>query len=256
MKDLNKDIEIASSGTEDDLRVLAYHSSFEVVGAILKNKNLTEDIALIVANRKNVGSEILESLFHDTRWKDNYRIMLALCKNPKTPQKISLSLIKSLKIFDLADLSRNQFIPANMRIKAEAVINEKIPSIPLGIKIALTKRAGSGVLMKLIEEGKKQVVTACLDSPYITESVIYKIISKKTVPPKIIWQIADHPKWSCLYQIQWALVLNIHTPLPRVLSFLKNIKSSDLRDLYEAPETPSSTKPFIYSELLERDKSY
>jgi hypothetical protein len=51
-----------------------------------------------------------------------------------------------------------------------------------------------------------------------------------------------------------ALILNIHTPLTRVLSFLKNIKKSDLRDLYEAPETPSSTKPFIYSELLEREE--
>ena len=252
MKDFKKDIEIASSGTEDDLRALAHHPSFEVIATILKNKNLTEDIALIIANRKNISPELLESLFHDTRWKDKYRILLALCKNPKTPQKISLSLIKSIKIFDLADLTRNQFVPVNMRLKAEAVINEKIPSIPLGIKIALSKRAGSGVLMKLVEEGKKEVVAACLDSPYMTESEIYRIINKKKVSPKVIWQIADHSKWSCRYQIQWALILNIHTPLPRVLSFLRNIKSSDLRDLYEAPETPVSTKPFIYSELLER----
>jgi hypothetical protein len=255
MKDLDKDIELASSGTEDDLRVLAHHPSFEVIATILKNINLTEDIALIIANRKNISHEIIESLFHDTRWKVSYRIMLALCKNPKTPQKISLSLIKSLKIFDLADLTRNQFVPVSMKMKAESVINEKIPSIPSGIKIALTKRASSGVLMKLIEEGKKEVITACLDSPYMTESVIYRIISRKTAPPRIIWQIANHPKWSSRYQIQWALILNIHTPLPRVLSFLKDIKSSDLRDLYEAPETPSSTKPFINSELWGRDKS-
>jgi hypothetical protein len=254
MKDLEKDIELASSGTEDELRVLAHHPSFEVIATILKNINLTEDIALIIANRKNISPEIIESLFHDMRCKDSYRIMLALCKNPKTPQKISLSLIKSLRIFDLADLTRNQFVPVNMKTKAESVITEKIPSIPLGIKIALAKRSSSGVLMKLIEEGKREVVTACLDSPYMTESVIYRIISRKTVSPKVIWQVADHPKWSSRYQIQWALILNIHTPLPRVLSFLKNIKISDLRDLYEAPETPSSTKPFIYSELLERDR--
>ena len=253
MRDLDKDIELASSGTEDDLRVLAHHPSPEVVATILKNKHLTEDIALIIANRKDISPEILKSLFHDIRWKDSYRIRLALCKNPKTSGKISLSLIKSMKIFDLADLTRNQFVPVNVRMRAEAVIIEKIPSIPLGIKIALSKRAGSGVLMKLTEEGKKEVVTACLDSPYMTESALYKIISKKTAPPKLIRQIADHQKWSCRYQIQWALILNIHTPLPRVLSFLKNIKKSDLRDLYEAPETPSSTRPFIYNELLERE---
>jgi hypothetical protein len=255
LKDLNKDIELASSGTEDDLRALAHHPSSEVVATILRNKDLTQDIALVIANRKDIHPEILKSLFDDIRWKDSYRIALALCKNPKTSQKISLSLLKSMKIFDLADLTRNQFVPVNVRMRAEAVIIEKIPSIPLGIKIALAKRAGSGVLMKLTEEGKEGVVAACLDSPYMTERVLYRIISKKTAPTKLICQIADHPKWSCRYQIQWALILNIHTPLIRVLNFLKNMKKTDLRDLYEAPETPLSTRPFINSELLEREKS-
>lgn len=253
MKNVDKDIELASSGSEEDLRFLAHHPSPEVLSTLLKNKDLTEDIALIIANRKNVSPEILESLFKDIRWKVSYRIMLALCKNPKTPQKISLSLIKSLKIFDLADLTRNQFIPMNVKMKAEAEIIKKIPSMPLGIKIALAKRAGGGVLIRLIEDGKKEVVAVCLDSPYMTESEIYKIISKKTVSPEIIWQIADYSKWSCSYQIQWALILNTHTPLPRVVNFLQNIKTSDLRELYEAPEVPSSTKPFIHSELLERE---
>src|SRR4030043_2013618 len=252
MRDLDKAIKLATTASDEELKSLVYHPSSKVISKLLLNNNLTEDLAIIIANRRNISSEILEDIHNNLRWKDCYRIMLALCKNPKTPQKISLSLIKSIKIFDLADLTRNQFVPVNMRLKAEAVINEKIPSIPLGIKIALSKRAGSGVLMKLVEEGKKEVVAACLDSPYMTESEIYRIIKKKKVSPKVIWQIADHSKWSCRYQIQWALILNIHTPLPRVLSFLKNIKSSDLRDLYEAPETPASTKPFIYSELLER----
>lgn len=255
MKDQGKDIHLASSNIEEDLMVLAHHPSPEVLTILLKNGNLTEDIALCIANRKNVSPEILESLFNDIRWKSSYRIKLAICKNPKTPQKISLSLIKSMKIFDLADLTRNQFIPINVKMKAEAEIIKKIPSLPLGIKIALAKRAGSGVLMKLIGDGKKEVVTACLDSPYMTEAEIYKIISQKTVPPQVIWQIADHPKWSRRYQIQWALILNIHTPLPRVVNFLQNIKTSDLMELYEAPEVPTSTKPFIHSELLEREES-
>jgi hypothetical protein len=254
MKDIDRDRELASFGSEEDLRVLAYHPSDDVLSNLITNKDLTADIALIIANRKNISPEILESLSHNIRWKSSYRIMLALCKNPKTPQKISLSLIKSLKIFDIADLTRNQFIPISVKMKAEGAIIEKILSIPLGIKITLAKRAGSSVLMKLIEDGKKEVVAACLDSPQMTESEIYKVISKKTVSPHVIRQIADHPNWSCHYQIQWALILNIHTPLPRVLSFLKNIKSSDLRELHEAPELPSSTKPFIYSELLEREE--
>lgn len=253
MKDVDKDVELASCGSEEELRVIAYHSSHRVLSALLRNKNLTEDIALIIANRKNVDPLILGMLFDDLRWKGTYKIILALCKNPKTPQKISLSLIKSLRIFDKADLTRNQFIPVSVRMKAEMEIVEKIPSIPLGIKIALAKRASGDVLMKLLEDGHKEVVAACLNNPSMTEGEIYKVISKKTISSQVIHQISGHPRWSNRYQIQWALILNNHTPLSRVVDFLKNIRTNDLRELYDTFEVPSSTKPCIYRELLERN---
>jgi len=252
MSDTDKDMELASTAGEGELRFLAHHSSPEVLSALLNNKNTTEDIVLVIANRKNVASEILETISNDVRWKGSYRICLALCKNPKTPQRISLSLIKSLRIFDLADLTRNQFIPVSVRMHAESYIIEKIPSIPLGIKVSLAKRVSGNILVKLTEEGTKEVVMVCLDSPYMTEGEIYKIISKKTVAPQVVRMIADHPKWSCRHQIQWALIRNNHAPLSRVVHFLKHIKTNNLKELYDAPEVPSGTKPFIHKELLER----
>jgi hypothetical protein len=39
-----------------------------------------------------------------------------------------------------------------------------------------------------------------------------------------------------------------------VVDFLKNIKTSDLKELHEAHEIPTSTKPFIHRELLEREE--
>jgi hypothetical protein len=255
MKDIDKAIQLASTGSEEELKLLVYHPSPKVISKAILNNNLTDNLALIVAKRKNITSEILESLYNDIRWRENYRITLALCKNSKTPQKISLSLIKSLRILDLADLTRNQHVSINVRMKAEAIINEKILSIPLGIKITLAKRASSNVLMRLIEDGMKEVVSTCLDSPYITEGDISKVISMKKLASHVIRQIASHPKWALRYQIQWALILNNHAPLSLVVHFLKNIRTTDLKELYAAPELPSSTKPFIYRELLEREET-
>jgi hypothetical protein len=257
MKDLDKALQSASTtSNEEELKFLAHHPSSKVILKLILNNNLTEDLALIVASRKNISPEILESLSKDIRWMESYRIMLALCKNPKTPQKISLSLIKSLRIFDMADLTRNQHVPINVRIKAEANINDKILSMPLGIKITLAKRASSNVLMKLIQDGMKEVVITCLDSPYLTEGDICKIISMKKISSLVIRLIANHPKWSCRYHVQSALILNNHTPLSSVVNFLKNIKTTDLKELYAAPEVPSSTKPFIYRELSDREEAF
>src|SRR4030042_2953913 len=229
MRDLDKAIKLATTASDEELKSLVYHPSSKVISKLLLNNNLTEDLAIIIANRRNISSEILEDIHNNLRWKDCYRIMLALCKNPKTPQKISLSLIKSIKIFDLADLTRNQVVPITVRIKAEANISDKILSLPLGIKKTLAKRANSNVLMKLIEDGMKDVVPICLDSPYMTEGDISKITSKKKTASHVIHKIACHPKWSRRYQIQWALIINNRTPLSLVVNFLKNIKTSDLK---------------------------
>ncbi len=255
MKDIDRDMQLASAGNEEELKYLVYHPSSKVISRLLLNGNLTEDLALIIANRRNIDAEILESIYINKRWRESYRIMLALCKNPKTQQKNSLSLIKSLRIFDLADLTRNQQVPINVRMKAEAHINEKILSLPLGVKITLAKRASSNILMRLIEDGMKEVVSVCLDSPYITEGDICKIINMKRTASHVISKIADHPKWALRYDVQWSLIRNNHASLSRVVNFLKNIKTNDLKDLYTAPDVPKSTKPFIYRELLERKEA-
>lgn len=255
MKDMDKDLERASSGSEEELRFLAHHTSSEILLALLNNQNLTEDIVLIIANRKDINPGQLEVLFNDIRWQGSYKIKLALCKNPKTPQRISLSLIKSLRIFDVADLTRNQFIPISIKMKAEATIIERIPTMPLGIKISLAKMVSGEVLIRLLEDGKKEVVAVCLNSPYMTEDVIFKIVNKVTISSLVIRQIANHPKWSCRYDLQCCLIRNNHAPLSRVVHFLKNIRTNNLKELYNDPEVPSSTKPFIYRELSERDES-
>jgi len=255
MKDIQGDLQRAKDADEEKLRVLIHHQSPRVISQVLMNPNLTEDIVLLIANRRNIGSEILESIFYDKRWKSSYRTILALSRNPKTPQKISLSLVGSLRVFDLADLTRNQQIPINVRMKAESHILEKILSMPVGVKKFLARRASNRIVMRLIEDGMEEVVQVCLDSPLLTEGDICKVISMKKVASHVIRRIVVHPKWSLRYHVQWVLILNNHTPLVNVVEFLKNMKTPDLRELYSLSNTPISTKPFIYRELFDRGES-
>lgn len=79
-------------------------------------------------------------------------------------------------------------------------------------------------------------------------------ISMKKIASRVIQQIAKHPRWSCRYHIQWALILNNHAPLSCVVNYLKNMRTADLKELYAAPDLPSSTRPFIYRELVDREE--
>ena len=253
MKNIEEAMDRATSTDEKELSSLVHHPSHAVVSKILLNENLTEKLALIIAGRKNIGRDILESLYNDQRWGGSYRIMSALCKNPKTPQKISLSFLNSLRTFDTADLTRNPQVPVNVRKRAESKIIEKILSLPLGMKMTLARRSSNAVLMKLIEDGMKEVVPICLDSMYIREGDVCKIVSMKKISSQVICQIASHAKWSLRHNVQRALILNKYTPLAIAIHFIEKMKTVDLAELYATPSLPTSTKPFIYRELNDRN---
>jgi hypothetical protein len=188
----------------------------------------------------------------DVRFKESYKLKLALCKNARTPQRITLSLLKFLRIFDLAALTRDTQIPTILRQKIEQAVSEKIRAMPLGVKTALARKANSTIVMGLMERGDESVVRVCLESPALTEGDLYKIINRPSTGAVVIRMIAEHTKWSLRYQIRFALIRNFFTPTSLVVRFVGGMKTVDLKDLYADARTPLSTKPFLFRELLER----
>ncbi len=218
------------------------------------NRNLTEDMALFIIKQKSSPPEALGFLASDVRFKGSYRVKLALAKNPRTPQRVSLSLLKYLRIFDMADLSRNHFIPAVLRQKVELTLMEKVPALPAGMKIALSRRANSRVLESIMQQGDRRAIDACLGSPRLTEEMLYRLLNKQTAKPLLVRAVAEHPVWSLRYLVRYALIRNFHTPMQYVEAFIEGMKSADLRDIHADPRLPLSTRPFIFRELRRRNE--
>jgi hypothetical protein len=219
------------------------------------NRNLTEEMAVYIAKRRNVSPETVGFLAGDVRFRDSYALKNALCRNPRTPQRIAFALLKFLRIFDLADISRDQQIAVDVRRKIEFIIAEKIPPMPSGVKIALAKRANAATLLLLMEKGDARVVSACLESPVLTEGHLYRLINRAATKAEVIRTISLHPRWSLRYHVRFSLIRNYFTPMSEVLVFIKSMKTADLRELYADPKVPVSTKPFLFSELQERGES-
>jgi hypothetical protein len=247
-----KRMELAASVLEGDITLYVHDPSSRVIRVLLENRNITEEHVLIIANRKNLPPEIFTTIFRDRRWSESYPVKLALAKNPKTPLFTSLSIARFLRLFDLAELSRNHFIPVIYRKKMEAIVIEKIPALTLGVKKSLARIAGGEILLALIKDGYPDVVKYCLENPHLTEAHLYKVINRKTTTSGTIRTIADNRNWSCRYHIKFALIRNEHTPLARSVLFLPDLKLLDLKELYRDPYLPHEIKPFIHRQLVER----
>ncbi len=242
----------AAAAAEEEITLYVNDPSPLVVKALLENRRLTEEHVLVIANRKNLPSEVLDAVFRDKRWTDSYRVRLALAKNPKTPLFTALSVARFLRLFDLADISRNHRLPALYRRKLEAMVMEKIPTLALGIKKTLAKTAGGEVLRALIQDGYPEVVRLCLENPALTESQLYKVISRRMTPAGTIRTIAEHPAWTSRYHVRFALLRNEHTPLARSVRFLPGLRTVDLKELYRDPHLPPSVRPAVHRDLLGR----
>lgn len=227
----------------------------QVILQVTLNRNLNEEMALFLAKARSTPAEALGFLAGDVRFKDSYKLQLALCRNPRTPLRIIFSLLKFIRIFDLGDLTKNQAVPVTVRQKIELMLTEKIPSLPSGVGIALAKRSNSVTVMAIMARGDSNVVNACLDSPVITEAHLCEIINRRSVKPMVIRMISEHGKWSLRYAVKYSLIRNFHTPMIHVIRFIPDMKTKDLRELYASESLPKSTRPFLYSELRNRCES-
>jgi hypothetical protein len=247
-----KRIELAMLAKGEEIAQYVHDPSTKVIKALLGNRHLTDEEVLIIANRKNVPGDILETIAKDKRWAESYRVRLALARNPKSPLSISLSIMRYLRLFDLEEIARCQFIPLAFRCKVETIIIERIPTLPLGNKKTLAKKAAGNVLLKLLQDSDPDVVQLCLNNPHLVEGHLYKVISRTDTVAETIRMIAMHPNWSSRSLIRFSLARNGHTPLSLSVRFLQSMKIMDLRDLYADPSLPVTIKPFVHRELWDR----
>jgi hypothetical protein len=242
----------AASADQEELGPLLHDPSSQVIRALLENRNLREDDILVIANRKNLPSDIFTLIAKDPRCAESYPVRLALAKNPKTPLSVSLTIVRHLRLFDIAEMTRSHFLLPAFRHKVEAIVMERIPAMPLGYKKTLAKMAVGNVLLKLLQDPDEEVVQLCLSNPRLQESHLFKTISRKDTPAGTIRLIAGHQNWSGRSLIRFALVRNDLTPLALSERFLQSMKLLELRELHADPLLPVGVKPLVHREFLAR----
>jgi hypothetical protein len=242
----------AAAASEEEIARYLHDPSPRVIRALLENRRLAEEDVLIIVKRKNLPSDILVMVFKDKRWSESYPVRLALARNPRSPLSVSLTIARYLRFFDLEEITRSHFIPLVFRHKVEMIINERIPTMPLGNKKTLAKKAAGAVLLKLLLDADAEVVKLGLNNPHNTEGHLFKVISRKDTRAETIRMIAEHPNWSSRPLIRFSLVRNAATPLSFSVRFLSEMKIMDLRELYADPSVPVTIRPFIHRELWVR----
>ena len=242
----------ALTATGDELATLVHHHATDVLLALLDNPALDETQLCLLLDRKDLPGEVLEEVGNRKNLLKNYRVKRALAFHPHTPRLISLRLIRDLYLMDLAQLALSVGALPELKRIAEDQLLARLAQLPLGQKITLARRGPARVAGALLAEGHPQILSVVLDNAYLTEAQVLKALAREKLSPAIAHALAQHRRWSCVYNVRLALIRTPGTTLATILSYLPELNASDLRDLSAPGIVPESLRRHLQAELDRR----
>lgn len=248
------DAAYARSAPCEELKSLVHDAREEVLLALLENPNLEETHVTALLARLDLSANVVSAVAGHLNWTAREAVRLSLARHPRTPKRIVFSVLRQMFLFDLARLSLLPSTPADVRRAAEEMILTRVPNLPVGEKLTLARRGPARVAGALLAGGHPQAVKLALDNAFLTESQVLKVLAKSGVPERAVAAVAQHRKWSRMYNVRVALVRNPLTPAPRVMAILPDITLRDLKDLAALESLPAHVQRYIEKEMRGRSE--
>jgi hypothetical protein len=118
-------IKLGFIGGREERAILIRDTARLVQNAVLASPKLTDAEVESFAGSKNLQENVFREIARQRRFMKLYPVVRNLVGNPKCPLDISLTLIKTLMVYDLKGLRHNKNVPDTIRKVAAKLYTEK-----------------------------------------------------------------------------------------------------------------------------------
>jgi hypothetical protein len=118
-------IKLGFIGGREDRAILIRDTARLVQNAVLSSPKVTDAEVESFAGSKNLQENVFREIARQRRFIKLYPVVRNLANNPKCPLDLSLTLIKSLMVYDLKSLRHNKNVPDTIRKVAAKLYLEK-----------------------------------------------------------------------------------------------------------------------------------
>ena len=118
-------IKLGFIGSREERSILIRDTARLVQNAVLQSPKVTDAEVETYAGSKNLQENVFREIARQRRFLKLYPVVRNLVGNPKCPLDISLTLIKSLHVYDLKGLRHNKNVPDTIRKIAAKLYQEK-----------------------------------------------------------------------------------------------------------------------------------
>ena len=111
-------VKFAMKGDREARSILIRDSNKIVSGAVIRNPKITAQEIEAIAAMRSVSDEALRLIGMSRAWAQNYSIIHALARNPRTPVAIAMGILPRLHTRDLRQLANSRNITEGIRRQA------------------------------------------------------------------------------------------------------------------------------------------
>lgn len=219
-----------TANSEDLFRVLLDPSP-EVLRAVLKNRNLTEEHLLALLRRRDLPEDLLKAVYQLESTRESHRLQVALASNPGTPGTVVLALLPRLYLFELLDICLLAGPSPDQKVAAERAILQRLPTTELGSKLTLARRAPPSLVAELLKDGDPHLVEVCLGSPRLREVAVVQFLGGSRATAESISMIARNERWKSRPNVRLAILKNPRTPQIWFTLFLPQLPTAEIANL-------------------------
>jgi hypothetical protein len=118
-------IKLATLGNKEARGILIRDTNKLVCTAVIRSPRITDGEVLTAASNKTVNEEVLRIIYSSREFTKNYKIKMALLKNPKLPASVGMKFLSTLRENDLKELSKDKNVPSALQGIAKKMLEKK-----------------------------------------------------------------------------------------------------------------------------------
>jgi hypothetical protein len=181
---------------------------------------------------------LLSDTFRNEMGKEKIEELVALSREE--------GLMEIISIFEEIQTKGAEDLPF------QPYLDSELKETPVGMRKALARNLDFNMIQRIAKDQDPRVINTLLNNPRMTERQVVLIAATRPVSPKVLYCLADHPKWIKRHKVKKAIALNPYTPVSLALKLLAFMKIQDLRQILESTEVSRVVK--ISAEKLMEDK--
>jgi len=220
------------------LRRLGSASAAFIDGA-LANPRIEADHLVAVLRNPAVTTALIQRIARSPIWMRNDRLRAATVLNARTPRRLAMSLLPTLRWGDLLRTSGAPQVSSTVRSSAAAILGVRLPELEPGERVTLARAAPAGIIPLLLRDPDPLVARALLDNPRTRGEDVLTMVDRPDVSPAVLQAVAECLRFAGRDDLRLVIAAHTCTPVVTALKIVNALPADALTRLVAGESLPA-----------------